>query len=186
MDTRNDGRTGNYKTVLSLRNLTHTGPWFWHGNEKDLTVALGKSMTDSMLGKPPTGDDLAALAAFMETLRPPPNPYRNPDGSLTEAARRGEAVFNTDRAGCIRCHSGPHFTDGKVHTVGTNEGGDAFKGYNPTSLLGIYDRTAYLHDGRARTLEDLLRGPHNPAKVTGKGELTEAELQDLLAYLKSL
>lgn len=186
MDTRNDGRTGNYKTVLSLRNVTRTGPYFWHGWEKDLTSALGKSMTDSMLGKAPSNDDLAALVAYFDTLRPPTNPHRTADGSLTEAARRGEQVFNGDKAGCIRCHSGPQFTDGKVHSVGTNDSGDVYKGYNPPSLLGIYDRIAYLHDGRAATLEALLRGPHNPAKVTAKGELTDAELQDLIAYLKSL
>src|SRR5512145_3024555 len=40
-------------------------------------------------------------------------------------------------------------------------------------------------DGRARTLEDLLTGPHNPAKVAGS-ELSADEVRDLAAYLKSL
>ena len=63
---------------------------------------------------------------------------------------------------------------------------DAYQGFNTPSLLGIYDRTAYLHDGRATTLEDLLSGPHNPAQVTGRGKLTDVELRDLIAYLQSL
>jgi YVTN family beta-propeller protein len=186
MDTRNDGRFGNFKTVLSLRNVTRTGPWFWHGWEKDLQSALRKSMTDSMLGKEPTDDDLLALAAFLETLTPPPNPNRDKDGGRTEAARRGEQVFKSDKAGCIRCHSGEHFTDGRIHEVGTRARDDRYKGYNPPSLLGVYDRVQYLHDGRARTLEELLTGPHNPAKVTGRGELSAEELKDLLTYLRSL
>jgi hypothetical protein len=53
-------------------------------------------------------------------------------------------------------------------------------------LLGIYDRVLYLHDGRARSLEEVLTGPHNPARVTGRGELSADELKDLLAYLRSL
>lgn len=186
MDTRNDGRFGNFKTVLSLRHCNRTGPYFWHGWEPDLKAALQKSMVDTMLGPAPAEADVEALTAYMETLRPPPNPYRNPDGSLTAEARRGEQVFQSEKAGCARCHPGPQFSDGKVHNVFTGSNGDVYKGYNPPSLVGTYDRIRYLHDGRAASLEELLKGPHNPAKVTNQGELTEAELRDLLAYLKSL
>jgi cytochrome c peroxidase len=186
MDTRNDGRFGNFKAVLSLRNVAHTGPWFWHGWEKDLRSALRKSMTDSMLGKEPTDDDLRALAAYLETLAPPPNPHRAADGGLCESARRGEQVFKGEKAGCARCHSGEHLTDGRTHEVGTGDRGDVYKGYNPPSLRGVYDRVQFLHDGRARTLKEVLNGPHNPAKVTGRGELSAEELRDLLAYLRSL
>jgi YVTN family beta-propeller protein len=186
MDTRNDGRNGNFKVVLSLRHVTRTGPWTWHGWQKDLDAALRKSLTDTMQRPEPTAADVQALTAFLDTLAPPPNPNRNPDGSLPEAARRGEQVFQSDRAGCARCHSGPYFTDGRIHNVGTGEAGDVYKGYNPPTLLGVYDRVLYLHDGRARTLEEALKGPHHPAKVTGRGELTEEEWTDLLAYLKTL
>jgi YVTN family beta-propeller protein len=186
MDTRNDGRFGNFKTVLSLRNVTRTGPWFWHGWEKDLKSALRKSMTETMLGQEPSDDDLQALSAFLETLASPPNPNRDRAGGLSEAARRGEQVFKGEKAGCARCHSGPYFTDGRVHEVGTGARDDVYKGYNPPSLLGVYDRVLYLHDGRARTLDEVLTGPHNPAKVTGRGELSAEEMHDLLAYLRAL
>jgi cytochrome c peroxidase len=186
MDTRSDGRFGNFKTVLSLRHAAHTGPWFWHGVEKELAGALRRSLTDTMLGPAPTDDDVRALAAFVGTLEGPPSPYRAADGSLTEAARRGEAVFRGEKAGCARCHSGDYFTDGKLHDVGTGERGDVYKGYNPPSLRGVHDRLLLLHDGRARSLEEVLTGPHDPDRVTGKGKLTEGELRDLLAYLRSL
>jgi mono/diheme cytochrome c family protein len=186
MDTRNDGRNGNFKTVLSLRNVTRTGPWTWHGWQTDLHAAMFKSMTDTMLGKKPTEEDVKAITAFLDTLTTPPNPHRLPDGSLDEAAQRGEKIFHGNKAGCARCHSGPYFTDGKVHDVGLGDRGDAYKGYNPPSLLGIYDRVLYLHDGRSSSLEQILRGPHNPADVNGNGELDEQELKDLLAYLRAL
>lgn len=183
MDTKNDGRFGNFKTVLSLRNVTRTGPWFWHGYEKELAAAVRRSMVDTMLGKEPADADVQAVIAYFDTLQPPPNPYRP---ALGEAAKRGEAIFRSEKAACARCHSGPQFTDGRIHDVGSGERSDVYKGYNPPSLLGIYDRVLYLHDGRARSLEEALRGPHSPGRVTGNGELTESELQDLLAYLRSL
>ncbi|MCS6853112.1 MAG: beta-propeller fold lactonase family protein [Gemmataceae bacterium] len=186
MDTRNDGRNGNFKVVLSLRNVVHTPPWTWHGWQRDFAAAMRKSLTDTMQMPEPRPEDVEALTAFLATLTPPPNPYRRPDGSLSEAARRGEVIFHSEKAGCARCHPGPYFTDGKVHNVFTNEPGDVYKGYNPPSLIGSYDRVRYLHDGRCRSLEECLKGPHNPAKVTNRGELTDAEMNDLLEYVRSL
>jgi cytochrome c peroxidase len=185
MDTNNDGRFGNFKTVLSLRGAAQTGPWFWHGWADDFNAAIRKSMTDTMLGPEPSDADVEALAAFVETLAPPPNPHLV-SGELSEAALRGKAVFHGDKAGCVQCHSAPNFTDAATHDVGLSSTEDSYEGYNAPSLRGIYDRMLYLHDGRATTLEEVLTGPHNPNRVTGAGELTAEELQDLLAYLKSL
>jgi DNA-binding beta-propeller fold protein YncE len=186
MDTRNDGSFGTYKTVLSLRNVTHTGPWTWHGWQKSLDDAVVRSVTDTMLGKRPDEDDVKAVVAFMDTLRVPPNPHRNEDGTLTESARRGEKVYKGEKAGCARCHSGPYLTDGKIHGVGLDSPRYRYKGFNTPSLLGIYDRVLFLHDGRSATLEEMLTGPHDPARVTGQGELTAEERRDLIEYLKSL
>lgn len=183
MDTRNDGRFGNYKVVLSLRNVARTGPWTWHGWSNDLAAITKKSMLDSMLGKAPTADDVNALVTYLGTLRSPANPHRATAG---EAAKRGEAVFRSAKAGCATCHSGDYFTDGKIHSVGTGEKGDVYKGYNPPSLVGVFDRAAYLHDGRAKSLRELLTKAHNPEDVVGKGALTPAELADLVAYLLTL
>ena len=76
------------------------------------------------------------MVAYLETLDFPPNPYREPDGGLSPAAKRGEAVFRSAKAACNTCHGGPEFTDGKIHVVGLEEPGDAYKGYNPPSLKG--------------------------------------------------
>ncbi len=186
MDTRNDGRTGYAKTVPSLRHVTKTGPWNWHGWQKDLGDVVQKSFVDSMQGKRASADDVKAVIAFMETLTPPANPYLDAHGKRSAAAERGMAVFKGAKAGCARCHAGPHFTDGKVHDVGLDKPGQVYQGFNPPTLLGVHDRVLYLHDGRSRSLEDLLQGPHNPAKVVGKGELTEEEMKDLIAYVRTL
>ena len=63
--------------------------------------------------------------------------------------------------------------------------GDVYQGYNPPSLRGTYDKDPYLHDGRARTLAETLTGPHNPEDLGGAA-LSSTEIDDLIAYLRSL
>jgi YVTN family beta-propeller protein len=186
MDTLNDGTDRTFKTVLSLYNVTRTPPWTWHGWQKDLHAAMRKSMKDTMLGPEPSEADVRALLAYLDALPPPPNPHRQPDGGLSEAASRGQMVFQSDKAGCANCHSGPHLTDGQIHDVGLGSAGDVFKGFNTPSIRNVYNRTLYLHHGRAKSLDDVLTDLHNPAKVTGLGELTETERRDLIEYVKSL
>jgi YVTN family beta-propeller protein len=185
-DTTNDGTSFTFKTVLPLYHLHETGPWTWHGWQSDLTAAMRKSLTETMLGPQPNDEDADALLAYLQWLEPPPNPFRGKDGSLSEAAARGKVIFESERAACATCHSGPHFTDGQIHDVGLGSPRDRYKGYNTPSLLGVYRRVKLLHDGRSDSLESLLTGPHAPEKVAGAGKLNEAELHDLIEYLKSL
>ena len=105
---------------------------------------------------------------------------------LSAAAQRGRGVFESEQAGCANCHRGELFTDGEIHDVGLGSSRDAYEGYNTPSLVGVFNRVRLLHDGRAKSLEQALTGPHAPAKVTGLGELNESELADLIEYLKSL
>ncbi len=186
MDTLNDGSNMTFKTVLPLYHLTATAPWTWHGWQQDLTAAMNKSLTETMLGPPPGAEDAAALIEYFRNLPPPPNPHRQPDGSLSPAAQRGQQVFQSERAGCSVCHRGPHLTDGQVHDVGTGSKDDRYPGYNTPSLLGVYRKVLLLHDGRCTSLDELLAGPHAPQRVTGLGELTDQQRQDLVAYVKSL
>jgi YVTN family beta-propeller protein len=186
MDTKNDGSFGTYKMVLSLRNVRHTGPWFWHGWQKDFNAALRKSLTDTMHGPPPSDDDVQALAAFLETLEAAPNSHRGIDGSLSPRAAGGKQVFESAVAGCATCHRGPYLSDGEIHDVGLASEYDVYDGYNTPSLLGIGNHVRYLHHGRAESLDDLLTDLHSPAKVSGTRELTPEERADLIAYLRSL
>ena len=186
MDTTHDGRFGNPKMVPSLRYVTHTGPWTWHGWQKDLKAAMQKSMKESMLGKPLKEQEVEALIAYFGTLNGPKSPHLGAAGKMTESMLRGKAVYESDKAGCTSCHRGEYYTDSKVHIVGLEEPGDVYQGFNPPTLRGVYDRMYYLHDGRARTMEQLLTGPHSPERVTGNGKLSKEELNDLVEYLKGL
>ncbi len=186
MDTFNDGTSFTFKTVLPLYDVDRTAPWTWHGWQTDLHDAMKRSITSTMLGAEPSESDAEALIAYLKTLTPPPNPFRNHDGALTEAIERGRKIFHSERAGCASCHNGAYFTDGEVHDVGLDSPRQRHQGFNTPSLLGVYRKVLFLHDGRAKSLDDLLAVPHSPKKVSGTDDFSESELRDLIAYLKSL
>ena len=191
-DTLNDGwqdlsttHLRSRKKVPTLRRVARTGPWTWHGWQKGLDDAMVESFTKSMQGKRPSGGDVEAIVAYIGTLDYPRNPFRDHDGGLTPEAKRGEAIYRSSRGACASCHGGAELTDGKVHVVGLEGPGDVYKGYNPPSLRGAYDKYPYLHDGRAKTLRDVLTDPHNPEDLGGEA-LSASEVDDLIAYLQSL
>ncbi len=186
MDTMNDGSEGTLKTVLPLYDVTKTFPWTWHGWQESLSDAMHKSITSTMQGEPPSEADKQALIAYLATLKPPPNPFRQRDGTLSEAARRGKLVFYSRKAACADCHNGPHLSDGKIHDVGLGRQSDKYDGYNTPSLVGVYRKVRLLHSGRARDLDRVVNDLHSPEQVNGEGGLTEQESADLIEYLKSL
>ena len=182
-DTLNDDTYGTPKLTPSLYNVTRTGPWTWHGRQKNLGDLVVKSFTTTMFGAEPTQKEIAAMLAFLETLAPPPRPSL---GAATdrERLRRGESLFN-DKAHCSRCHRAPYYTSPAVYDVHLEAEGSLYKLWNPPSLLGLYDRGPYLHDGRAKTLDEVLQKYHTPEMLGGK-KLTDDERSDLKAFLLAL
>jgi len=178
-DTLNDDSYGNPKLTPSLRGVTKTGPWTWHGWQKDLGAGVAKSFTDTMFGPTPSDREVKAVLAYLGTLEQPPNPHPK-----DEAAGRGDKLFR-GKAACARCHKGEEYTSEGTYDVGLEEDGSPFAKWNPPSLRGVWDRGPYLHDGRALSLEDLLEEHHTPQKLGGEA-LTPAERKDLIAFLKSL
>jgi YVTN family beta-propeller protein len=179
-DTFNDGKYGNGKKTLSLRGVTKTGPWTWHGHETDFSRALQGSFTRTMARGGLNREELAAVAAFLATVDFAPAPRDLP----ADAVRRGEAVFKAKA--CDACHAAPLYTVNEVMLVGLEAPDDVFKGFNPPSLRGVTKRGPWLHDGRAKTLDEVLLQHHRPLKLNGKPDFTPDELADLLAFLRSL
>jgi cytochrome c peroxidase len=178
-DTLNDDSYGNPKLTPTLRNVTKTGPWTWHGWQKDLGAAVKKSLTETMFGPEPTAEETKAMVAFLATLDLPPNPNKPSDES-----KRGEALFR-GKANCIRCHKGEHYTSEGLYEVGLEPDGSPYRLWNPPSLRGVWDRGPFLHDARAPTLDAVLRKHHAPEKLGGEA-LTNDERKDLIAFLRSL
>jgi cytochrome c peroxidase len=126
--------------------------------------------------------------------------------ALTESAQRGLELFR-GKARCTRCHSGFNFSDEKFHNLGigwdtnTVDLGRYMVTKNPedigafkTPTLREIARTApYMHDGRFKTLEEVvefynrggIKNPHQDNTIIPL-ELTGQEKQDLVALLRSL
>jgi cytochrome c peroxidase len=138
-----------------------------------------------MIGPKPSQEDADAVAEYLSNLRSPPNPYRGPEGELNEGARRGKAIFEGRKGACIDCHRGETYCNEEIHDFGLGATGDAYKGYNTPSLLGVFRKVELLHDGRASTLLEVLQGDHAPEKVHGE-KLSEQETLELIEYLKTL
>src|SRR5439155_12472769 len=73
-DTLNDGRQDlstfhlrSRKKVPTLRRVTHTKPWTWHGWQTSLVDAIVESFTKSMQGPKPAPEEVKALVAFLDT-----------------------------------------------------------------------------------------------------------------------
>jgi len=115
-------------------------------------------------------------------------------GKLSESAERGKKLFTSAETKCATCHTGPYYTDSSLkkpfnlHDVGTGDGPREKIGpkFDTPTLLGVYRIHAYLHDGRAATLMDVLT-THNKGDKHGKtSHLKKDELDDLVAFLKAL
>jgi len=212
-DGHHDGRTwllsNGPRNTTSLRGTRDTRPLHWSADRdevqdfehtiRDLQGGEGLirgGLPHEPLGPPNAGQsgDLDALAAFVNTLRHGASPFLKADGTLTAAASRGKRVFERDDVGCATCHPSPRFTDSAMvtpfvrHDVGTGGGrmetlGPAF---DTPSLRGLWDSAPYLHDGRARTLRDVLTSRNDNDRHGTTSHLRPKEIDDLITYLMSL
>ncbi len=134
--------------------------------------------------------DLDALAAYLGSLTEfAPSPFRQTDGNLTAAGMRGRSIFR--RQNCADCHGGAAFTDSPraaLHDVGTltartgSRLGSTLAGLDTPTLLGLWENAAFLHDGSASRLEDVLTHTGGAAHG-GMNQLSASERSDLAAYL---
>ena len=87
---------------------------------------------------------------------------------------------------CINCHFPPYYTDRRVHNVGTRYQYDREAAFDTPHLNNIYDSAPYLHNGMARTLEEIwtVYNPDDRHGVTN--DMTKDQLNDLIEYLKTL
>jgi hypothetical protein len=131
---------------------------------------------------------LAALHFYQLSIPAPRPPGTNFNA---EASVRGQALFG-GKARCATCHVPPLFTEPgwNMHTP-AEIGIDDFqanrspdKRYRTTPLKGLFARAkgGFYHDGRFATYADVVRHYNTALSLS----LSEAEIADLVEYLKSL
>lgn len=153
-----------------------------------------------------------AIAAFERTVTSRTSPFdrwlAGDTRAITPSQWRGLQVFrDADKGNCAACHSGPNFTDNGFHNLGLKSNGSepdpgrfairkvaSMKGAFKTPTLRDVELTApYFHDGSAATLRDVVehyvRGGDDKTHLSASMKpltLTEAEKDDLVAFMKSL
>ena len=154
-DNFSDASFGAPKRVLSLLGRRDTQPFAWNAEAKDLATQIRKSITNTLQSdREPTEEQIAALAAYLETLDGPPSIDRLRGTEDPPAIARGGKLFRS--LACVRCHRPPTYTTPKTYAVGLADklGNDRF---NPPTLRGVGQRGPYFHDNRATALEDVFR-----------------------------
>ena len=179
-----------------LEDVKDTEPYKWNGGNPNLPTECGPR-TEKYFWRSENYDDrtLADLTAYINSLPPRPNRWRMPGNELTPAQERGEVIFDriVDNFGkpiplenrCSYCHSGPKGTSQKSFDVGTKKPTDNSGMLDTPQLTNIALTAPYLHDGSARTLEEIWT-IYNPEDKHGRtNDLTKDELNDLIEYLRT-
>jgi len=201
-----DGRTWQQpeglRSTQPLFGLKHTHPVHWsadrdevHDFEHTIRSALmqGRGLirgkVNESLGEPNAGlsPALDALAAYSNSHEFTLSPHAK--SGLSESAKRGKKLFFSEKTQCAKCHSGPYFTDQKMHDVGTGHDDDSEllgPDYDTPTVLGVYRSAPYLHHGKAATLQEMLT-KYNPEDKHGvTSHLSKQDVNDLVEYLKCL
>ena len=179
-----------------LEGVKDTEPYKWTGTNPDIPTECGPR-TEKYFWRSENYDNLtlADLAAYIRSLPPRPNRWRLANGELTPAQERGRAIFerSVDKFKkpipefnrCSYCHSGPKGTNQKIVDVGTRKPNDNTGLLKAPMLTNIALTAPYLHDGSARSLEEIWT-IFNPDDKHGRtNDLTKDELNDLIEYLRT-
>jgi YVTN family beta-propeller protein len=179
-----------------LEDIKDIAPYKWNGGNPNLPTECGPR-TEKYFWRSENYDDrmLTDLVVYVRSLPARPNRWRLPGNALTPAQERGKAIFERplDKFGrsipetnrCAYCHSGPKGTNQKSFDVGTRKPTDNSGLLKTPQLTNIALTAPYLHDGSARTLEEIWT-IYNPEDKHGRSnDLTKDELNDLIEYLRT-
>jgi cytochrome c peroxidase len=151
-----------------------------------------------------TRNVVKAIAAFERTIISARSPYDRyhyggDDAAVSDAAKRGEILFFSQKLACFRCHGGFSFSDGitfdghpRREVPFHNDGVGTGKFKTPT-LRNVALTAPYMHDGSMATLESVLDnyaagGHDNPDKdpLIGGFPLSASGRADLIEFLRTL
>ena len=181
----------------SIEDLSGTEPFKWNGGNPNMATECGPR-TEKYFYRSQSYNsaELADLVTYVLALPLRPNRYRLPGGELTQAQERGKTIFErtTTKNGtpipqgnqCGYCHSWPKYTNNKLADVGSGKPTDRSPMVDVAHLPNIAYSAPYLHDGSAKSLEEIwtIFNPHDTHGVTN--DLQKDELNDLIEYLRTL
>jgi len=108
-----------------------------------------------------------AIATYERTLITPDAPFdrymRGDQNAMSKEQIEGMQAFLS--TGCNNCHSGPMFSDFKLHVLGVDEHpgledfdeGDGNYAFRTTTLRNLAYTAPYMHNGRESSLEEVMQ-----------------------------
>ena len=150
-DNLNDG-LGNAKSAKSMLYAHRTPPVMVTGIRKNAEIAVAAGMKFIQFNVL-SDEDLACIDEYLKSMLPIESPYLEKDGTLTETAEAGKAIF---AANCASCHPAPLYTDMNTYDVGTGTPNDSGK-YDTPTLVEIWRTGPYMHNGSVLTIEEVVK-----------------------------
>ena len=197
-DFDGDGIGDNLLDNRTLNGIDATGPFKWNGKNASLQVQCGPRFARVLMRTDPIPpDDLEDLVTFLKSQPPVRTVHHSRQGKpLTTAEERGRQLFFATRQTdgtpiprerqCQTCHRPPLFTNRLPSGVGTKGPRDVTEMFDTPHLLGIAASAPYLHDGRARTLEELWTTYQTNDLHGVSSYWNKHQLNDLIEYLRTL
>ncbi len=195
-DFDGDGVGDNLLDNRSLRGLAGTWPFKWNGKNPSLSVQCGPRFAKVLMRTDPfDGQELEDLTRFVESL-PPARARHARDVDWTAARERGRQLFFATQTPdghsipierrCSTCHRPPLYTNRARTSVGTRGVQDPTDEFDTPHLLGIGASAPYLHDGRAKSLEELWTLYQTNDLHGVSSYMSKQQLNDLVEFLKTL
>ncbi len=181
-DLLNDGE-GNPKNTKSMLFSHDTPPAMAEGVRMSAEEAV-RSGIRHVLYSEPKEEDAEAIDEYLKSLRPLPSPHLV-EGGLSPAAQRGKELF-FGAAGCALCHSGPHYTDLQSHQADSPDERGRRPRLDTPTLIEAWRTAPYMHDGRYETIDEVLIIGRHGLRTPAAKRLTEEQLRELAAFVRSL
>lgn len=179
-DLENDG-LGTQRQAKSMLFAHQTPPTTITGIRPNAETSVRAGL--AFLRAQRSESDAKALDDYLSSLKPVQSPERTRDGQLTPQALQGQKIF--EERNCTDCHRGAFLTNKKMRFVGTGLGNEEQYKFDVPTLKEIWRTAPYLHDGRSKNLSEMLT-THNSTNQHGDTQdLSEGELQALIAFIRS-
>lgn len=181
------------QTPMLAGRVSAKGPYGWHAQNADLVERLKEGFglhRWSSVYRKGTGEEIARIhyirAFAQRALVTPPHEKRE----LTAQEKKGEEIFKSERSRCSKCHVPENdYTDRTAYPFSKVAALPGFEEetkleFKTPSLRFIVGTAPYFHDGRYKTLEQLV--DENNDRMGGTNYLSKDERAALIAFLRTL
>ncbi|MBQ7354457.1 MAG: hypothetical protein IJW62_02940, partial [Clostridia bacterium] len=179
-DNLNDG-VGVSKQAKSMLYSLRTPPVMVTGIRPDGETAIGAGLKYICFNADTEGI-VENIGAYLMAMLPEQSPYLNDDGTLTESATRGKALF--DEFGCVTCHPAPLYTDMQFHTSIDleNEPAWEYRDMDTASLVEIWRTYPWGYFGGHTDMVEYVKYSVSKAGKT----ITDEQAKDLANFVLSI